>query len=151
MDAYTPDTLPDVSTALDAAPPAVAREVRHERYDLFIAALGRGASVEAAAEAANVNRSSGYRWLSVPYVQDRLRELRARALDAAARAAAAASEEAVAAVLQLMRGAKSEATRLRAAEALLAYSGSAQAVAEQDAEIRSLRSELDALVGERRP
>lgn len=150
-DTQLDQTHPGAPGSLDVAPPAVAREVRHERFDLLAAGLLRGLSVEDAGAAAKMSRSAAYRALDVPYVQDRLREGRARHLDAAARSAAAAAEEAVSAVLTLMRGAKSESTRLRAAEALLAYSGSAQALSEQDAEIRGLRTELDAILGGRRP
>lgn len=120
---------------------------RTERHSLLIAALARGSSVEQAAIAANMARSSAYRAIRTPEVRDQLRELRARSLDAAASAAAAATGEAVERVVELMRTAKSESTRLRAAEMLLAYSGQAQTMAEQSAEILAMRSEVDSILG----
>ncbi len=145
MEALTPEIV-DPGPARTAAG-AVESNGWTEKRTLLVAGLARGLSVTDAGACANMSRRAAYRNVARDDVQEQLRAIRARTLSEAASAAAAATGEAVERVVELMRSAKSESTRLRAAETLLAYASGAQAAAEQSAELAVLRAEVERVVG----
>jgi hypothetical protein len=128
---------------VDAGRRISCRPRREAQIDLLVAGLVQGASVEDAAEAANLARSTAYELLAQEDVQERLRKARADALAAASRTAAALAQEAVGVLANLMRGARNEGVRRMAADSLLTHAAAMARDAEVEARIAALDAEID--------
>ena len=106
-------------------------------------ALASGCSLQKTAARAGVGETTLKRWLAEqPALRQRVRELRALLTDRAVGKLAAAMTAAARTLRQLCLESKSETVRLKAADSLLTHGAQLSALAELQAEVEELKSNL---------
>jgi hypothetical protein len=90
-----------------------------QKQDAFIRAMLTHPSVESAAHAVNISRATAWRWLKLPDIVQRLREVRKEAWSRAMGQLQEAGPEAVEALRKILRDAEGESARVSAARTLL--------------------------------
>jgi hypothetical protein len=106
-------------------------------------ALASGCSLQKTAARAGVGETTLKRWLAEqPALRQRVRELRALLTDRAVGKLAAAMTAAARTLRQLCLKSKSETVRLKAADSLLTHGSQLSALAELQAEVEELKSNL---------
>ena len=104
----------------------------------LIAALAWGATIESAAQKANVSERTVYRRLTDPAFQERLTNLRSETLQRAAAILTAASLEAVKTLVALQNPSVPAAVRLGAARSILEFGAKLRESAELERRIAAL-------------
>ena len=104
----------------------------------LVAALAWGATIESAAQKANVSERTVYRRLTDPAFQERLTNLRSETLQRAAAILTAASLEAVKTLVALQNPSVPAAVRLGAARSILEFGAKLRESAELERRIAAL-------------
>ena len=111
---------------------------RPQKLDRFIQALLSHPSLESAAGAAAVSRSTARRWLADPDVAARIRDARRNAMQRALDALQAAASESVECLCKIQSKGESESVRVTAARCVLDFAIKA-------VELSDVQARLDAI------
>src|SRR4051794_26152294 len=97
----------------------MAHRGRKNAQEAFLAALACGATVDVAAAKAGISRSTAYRWLQDPVIQQRLTDLKAETVRRSADMLTAAGLESIKTLLELQKSDVPAPVRLGAARSVL--------------------------------